>query len=106
MPKYYDFHKIFGKTKVPGCGISIRRKIFDELGGFKDIPNEDSVLSTDIRKLAKKKGYGKIKYIRNIRVKVDPRKILELGPIKIFFHYSKRGIKATKIQKNLEKKEK
>jgi hypothetical protein len=29
-----------------------------------------------------------------------------LGPIKIFFHYSKRGIKATKIQKNLEKKEK
>ena len=99
MPRFYDFHSLFGITKLPGCSLCVRRNIFLEVGGFKDIPNEDSVLSKNLRALAKQKGYGKIKYLRGLSVICSPRKILELGPIKIFSHYSKRGLKARRIEK-------
>lgn len=103
MPRFYDFHSLLGITKLPGCSFCIRRDIFIEVGGFKDIPNEDSVISNELRRLAKKKGFGKIKYIRRLTVICSPRKILELGPIKIFAHYSRRGLQARRIRKESEK---
>ncbi|UCH89711.1 MAG: glycosyltransferase [Thermoplasmata archaeon] len=103
MPKFYDFHAFFGMTKLPGCSFCIRRDIFMEAGGFKNIPNEDSVLSNELRQLAKKRGYGKLKYIRTIKVTSSPRKILELGALKIFGHYSRRGLEAKRIQREAGK---
>jgi len=99
MPRFYDYHSLVGITKLPGCNLWIRRDIFLQIGGFKDIPNEDSVLSIELKELAKNKGYGRVRYTRLVKVLCSPRKILKYGAVGIFVYYIKRGITAEKTKR-------
>lgn len=104
IPRYFGISNLFGFTKIPGCNLAIKREIFVEVGGFKDIPNEDSALCTALKMLSKKRGYGKIKYIRKPVILSSPRKIIEFGPIGLILYYRNKEKKRFKGQKSVYKK--
>jgi len=79
-----------GRPELAGCNICVRREAFREIGGFKDVPNEDTELSIALRELAKKRGAGKIKYLRKPKVLVSGRRIEKMGFVNTFACYIRR----------------
>ena len=97
--RYFDVNILFRSTKLPGCNICIRHEIFNKVGGFKDLPNEDSALCTALKQLYKNNGPGKVRYLRRPVVSCSPRRIIELGFFKVIQFYRKKEKRRFKEQK-------
>jgi hypothetical protein len=68
------------------------------VGGFKDIPNEDSALCTDMKELAKEKGFGEVRYLTKPLIECSPRRVLELGALGLIQYYRNKEKKRFKEQ--------
>ncbi len=73
LNSYFSVRTRLGRATLPGFNINIRRKVFEELGGFKDVPLEDIELSIQLRKL------GPIKYYSDFFVITSSRRLERMG---------------------------
>ncbi len=73
MNAYFSVRDSLGRSTLPGFNINIRRKVFEETGGFKDVPLEDIELSINLRKI------GSIRYFTDFYVITSSRRLEKMG---------------------------
>jgi cellulose synthase/poly-beta-1,6-N-acetylglucosamine synthase-like glycosyltransferase len=103
MNFYLGFFKnLLGSPELSGSNLCVRRDAFYEIGGFKDVPSEDTELSIALRKLARGKKAGKIRYTRNPKVLVSARRIEKMGFINSFVYNIQNERKTAALRENPE----
>ncbi len=73
---WYFFKSLFGYPELSGCNIVVKRRIFQEVGGFKQPPNSlgiDKVFSDSLLYYIKKINHGKIKTLNFLSVLTSGR---------------------------------
>jgi len=106
MNFYLGFLKnLLGSPELSGSNLCVRRDAFYEVGGFKDVPSEDTEFSIALRELTKGKKAGKIRYKRNPKVLVSARRIEKMGFVNTFVYHIQNERKTVALRKNLECRE-
>ncbi|MHA1312850.1 MAG: glycosyltransferase [Candidatus Helarchaeota archaeon] len=76
MHLWYNMRNLLGFTELAGCNMCVKKEIFQEIGGFKQVPGSkgiDAMFSQEIREIIKKHGKGKFILLRNVLVFTNPR---------------------------------
>lgn len=73
MNSYFTVRSQLGRATLPGFNINIRKNIFNELGGFANVPLEDIEISIQLRQM------GKIKYFSDFHVTTSSRRLEKMG---------------------------
>ncbi|MFX0094076.1 MAG: glycosyltransferase [Candidatus Hodarchaeota archaeon] len=74
----------FGIIRTPGWMIATRKVLFSKVNGF----NELYQLGEDHDFSARLSSYGKLVYLREAHVKVDPRRVEKWGIVKLYILYA------------------
>jgi len=103
MNFYLGFFKnLLGSPELSGSNLCVRRDAFYEVGGFNDVPSEDTGLSIALRELTRGEKAGKIRYARNPKVSVSARRIKKMGFINTFVYNIQNERKTVALRKNLK----
>lgn len=101
---YYVMRYLLGYPELAGCNIVVRRRIFHEVGGFKNPPKGwgvDKTFSDSVIYYIKKVKYGKIKTLTLTNVKTSARKVSVGRGLKKFYQYqNKKKLYADLARKN------
>lgn len=76
MQLWYYMRGLLGYTELSGCNICVKREVFKQIGGFKELPHSkgiDAMFSKDIRAYIKKRRKGKLLILKNLLVFTNPR---------------------------------
>ena len=78
---YLSFRDRVGMTTLVGFNLAVRKKAFDTINGFRDVPLEDGEFSIRLRRL------GKIRYFTDFYVITSSRRLDEMGLLGTIKYY-------------------
>ncbi len=81
MNSYFLVRDRLGRSTLPGFNVNIRKKVFDRIGGFRNVPLEDIDLSIRLRKI------GNTKYFRDLHVITSSRRLDRMGLLGAIKYY-------------------
>ncbi|MBN2094884.1 MAG: glycosyltransferase [Candidatus Aenigmarchaeota archaeon] len=101
---YYVLKNLWGHSYLMGFNIGMPKKLFDKVGGFKDIELEDIKMGEDLKK------YGKTIFLAKRKVVTSPRRLENFGLFGALRYYiellivQKKNIKDPEKYKHLKYK--
>ena len=84
IPMQWTINRLFPRLRrpiLPGFNLVVSRETFERVGGFPDVPNEDTAFS---RVLARE---GRLVYHPDVLVETSARRIFESGLAGTIYHY-------------------
>lgn len=96
FPPYSKLMIALGKPSVPGSNFSIKKEIFEKIGGF----NTDLVTGEDVDIAKKAISYGEFIFNSNAVIYVSARRVKKWGYKKYITHYFKESLSIHGLKKN------